>query len=984
MTVRTRFTFIIKMGILSCFLINSLFAQTLQNLRTDEISLEYYSSAHSYIIPHLARCFTTTMKYYKQFWDYQPSEPYNIFVEDFGDWANGGATAVPRNFVYVSIAPYMYVFDVAPANERMSLLMHHELVHVIAMDKATRRDRFWRKLYFGKVQQTASHPISMLYAYQTAPRKFSPRWYHEGIAVTMETWVGGGVGRALGAYDEMVFRTMVHDSAYIYHMVGLESEGTAIDFQVGANSYLYGTRFFNYLAGQYGPEKVIQWVSRTEGSRRYFSKQFKQVFGRPVAEEWSRWIDSEKRWQSDNLARIAQNPVTTFQPIVRDQVLGSVSRSFIDSTRGVLYTGVKFPGQVAHIAAIDLKTGEMRKICDVKGASTYFTTNLLFDREADRLYFTTDNYKYRDLNCINLKDDKVTRLITDVRTGDLALDPVDKSIWGVRHENGISTLVRIDPPYTDYLAIHAFQYGTDLYDLDISPDGRYLTGALTFVDGKQKLVCFEIAKLLDHQADYEELFDFELTGPANFVFSADGRYLYGTSYYSGVSNVYRYDFPARDMSIISNTATGLFRPVPVNDDSLIAFQYTAKGFVPGWIPNRTLDNVAAIKFLGQQVYEKFPEVSIWRTESPATVDLDAITTYKGDYKLWPNTRLKSAFPVVEGYKNTTALGYYCDFSNDIGYNSVKFTASYSPFNADLPESERLHFSATYHYWKWQLDFKYNPADFYDLAGPTQTSRRGYFLGTKYNSVLIWDEPRTMDYSISGGYWGNLEKMPDYQNVSASFERYFYINASLDYEYVERSQGAVDGEKGFLWSAFSRTNYVNRNLYPQLVTTLDRGFALPVNHTSVWLRSAAGISPALRAEPFANFYFGGFGNNWIDHHSEKRYREYYSFPGVELNKINGTNFVKLMTELNLPPARFRHVGITAAYPRWLRPAVFASGITTNLFAHSHNRTVYNCGGQVDMEIVLFSLFKTTLSAGYAVAIENDRRLSDEFMFSLKIL
>jgi hypothetical protein len=100
------------------------------------------------------------MKYYKQFWDYQPSEPYNIFVEDFGDWANGGATAVPRNFVYVSIAPYMYVFDVAPANERMSLLMHHELVHVIAMDKATRRDRFWRKLYFGKVQQTASHPIS--------------------------------------------------------------------------------------------------------------------------------------------------------------------------------------------------------------------------------------------------------------------------------------------------------------------------------------------------------------------------------------------------------------------------------------------------------------------------------------------------------------------------------------------------------------------------------------------------------------------------------------------------------------------------------------------------------------------------------------------------------------------------------------------------------------------------------------------------------
>ncbi|MFH1213313.1 MAG: hypothetical protein V1681_04445, partial [Candidatus Neomarinimicrobiota bacterium] len=90
-------------------------AQTLQNLRTPDLNLVYYSNAHAYIIPHLARCFTTTLNYYEQFWNYKPSEPYNIFIEDFGDWANGGASAVPRNFVYVSIAPYLYVFDVAPA-----------------------------------------------------------------------------------------------------------------------------------------------------------------------------------------------------------------------------------------------------------------------------------------------------------------------------------------------------------------------------------------------------------------------------------------------------------------------------------------------------------------------------------------------------------------------------------------------------------------------------------------------------------------------------------------------------------------------------------------------------------------------------------------------------------------------------------------------------------------------------------------------------
>ena len=44
--------------------------------------------------------------------------------------------------------------------------------------------------------------------------------------------------------------------------LGLEAEGTAIDFQVGANSYMYGTRFFGYLAYMYGPDKLVEWVKR--------------------------------------------------------------------------------------------------------------------------------------------------------------------------------------------------------------------------------------------------------------------------------------------------------------------------------------------------------------------------------------------------------------------------------------------------------------------------------------------------------------------------------------------------------------------------------------------------------------------------------------------------------------------------------------------------------------------------------------------------
>jgi len=38
-----------------------------------------------------------------------------------------------------------------------------------------------------------------------------------------------------------------------------------VDFQIGANAYLYGTRFFTWLAYVYSPEKGGWWAKPTKG-----------------------------------------------------------------------------------------------------------------------------------------------------------------------------------------------------------------------------------------------------------------------------------------------------------------------------------------------------------------------------------------------------------------------------------------------------------------------------------------------------------------------------------------------------------------------------------------------------------------------------------------------------------------------------------------------------------------------------------------------
>ena len=89
---------------------------------------------------------------------------------------------MPRNNLAVSLAPLSSPFETIAANERMNMIMNHELVHVVDDGPGRASDRMFRRLFGGKVLPIAEQPESILYFYLTAPRVAAPRWYHEGIA----------------------------------------------------------------------------------------------------------------------------------------------------------------------------------------------------------------------------------------------------------------------------------------------------------------------------------------------------------------------------------------------------------------------------------------------------------------------------------------------------------------------------------------------------------------------------------------------------------------------------------------------------------------------------------------------------------------------------------------------------------------------------------------------------------------------------------
>ena len=955
----------------------------LKQVRTEFMRLVYLSDDHYFLIPHLTRCFEKSLFFHRELFDYTPNEYVTIIFQDMDDHGYAGTTTMPYNYLTLGIEPFEHVYETSPTNERINWVMSHELMHVVAADQATGSDYFFRKVFFGKVAPTPDDPVSILYSFLTNPRRYAPRWYHEGLAVFMETWMAGGIGRAQNGYDEMVFRTMVRDSSYFYDIVGIESEGTAADFQMGQLSYLYGTRFVSYLAYQHGPESVIDWAKRQPGTKRSFARQFKQVYGQPIQDAWREWIAWEDIWQRANLDSIAQYPLTETKPVpVRN--LGSVSRSFYDPQTRSLLAAVRYPGDFAKIVAIDIDTGDMRQICDLDTPALYFVTSLAYDDSTGTLFYTTNNARgWRNLNSVDIATGKTRRLIKWARTGDIVFNKADKSLWGIMHNGGLSHIVRIPAPYDAIYDIMPLSYRQDFYDIDVSPDGEYLTGTLVGVGGESQLVRIDLEQLLAGGVELEELWEFEKNAPLNFVHSPDGRYLYGSSYLTGTANVFRFDLEAQVMEAVTNTETGLFRPIVAGPDSLLVFEYTSEGMRPVLIADTTLEDIAPVHYLGYAIAQQYPLVDEWNLGSPMTVDFDSVLVYQGDYNPFRSIRLNSVYPIVEAYKVYTGPGLRFDWSDPVGLHAADFAVSYTG-QSNVPNDERFHARFDYKHYPWNLWGAWNRADFYDLFGPSMVSRKGFQLGLRFKGFLLEEAPRTLKYGLNvARYWG-LEVLPEFQNIPTSFDDFLTFGANVAYSTAQGTIGGVEAEKGFLASLNFGSTLVRGDAFARTWANLTYGILTPLDHSSFWLRASGGSGLGPLDEPFANFYFGAFGNNYVDHGRVNRYRGTTSFPGLDIDEVGGRTFGKVGLEWTLPPLRFKKLGIPNFYATWLRLSFFGHGLVTNPEIATRREEVWDVGVQMNMKLILFFSLESTMSVGYARAFENNLEPRDELMVSLKIL
>jgi hypothetical protein len=130
---------------------------------------------------------------------------------------------------------------------------------------------------------------------------------------------------------------------------------------------------------------------------------------------------------------------------------------------------------------------------------------------------------------VDVRTGKDRMLLENASIGELAFNPTDRSLIGVRHQYGRATLVRI-PPYTDWKEIHTFMEVVPS-DLDVS-DGT-LSATMTDDRGNQHARVWKLDRRPGDTVPLSE-FAFDKPFPKACVFARRALF-YGSSYYTGTN-----------------------------------------------------------------------------------------------------------------------------------------------------------------------------------------------------------------------------------------------------------------------------------------------------------------------------------------------------------------------------------------------------------------------------------------------------------------
>lgn len=939
-----------------------------------------YREGHAHLVHHILRSAENALARLSELFAYTPQDKIVINTYDVNDYGAGSATTVPRNYIWLDLAPMEPGYENIPYNERIQWLLNHELVHIVVNDLATNVEAFNRSI-FAKVAPEQVQPLSILYSVLTNYSRYTPRWHQEGIAVFLETWLSGGFGRTLGNFDEMYFRSLVREGKAFPSDILLETKVAHHSFLVETVYYLFGERFVAHLALRFGPEKVLQWYTASANDvYKSFKQKFEDIFGEEFETAWKRFAAEEASFQQSNLSRLGAEPVT---PVVRlaDRPIGAVTQPHATLSGDTLYWGEHRAHHLADICRFVRTTRIAEELSTLPTPSMYQVASTAFDPLSGKLFYTTKNNQlYRDLWMLDVHTNERRLLFENARIGHLTVASLTHELWGVRHAGGASWLVYSAFPYDSVSHLLYFNVGEEVQGLAVNENGTFLAVVLHKPSGDRSILVVPTEPIKNRtRAAFTTITD--KGSPENPSWGRDGRTLYWNAFTNGVSNIYKTLLDSLRIVPVSHTLVGLFKPIELTTDTLFAFEFSTDGFFPVLVPNEEAQRLPAIQYLGQRIYETYTQLGNWMVNrTPA--DLDSVPpVMQTEYSGLNHLKVVSFIPIITGFQSKKVLGLFAHVSDPILNHDLIVETGLSPFH-EMRQPLQFHLKIKYDYRKeFEFGWELNGPDFYDLFNKRKRGMLGSKIRLANIHYWIYDNPQKMKQQSELALYTGVKYISD-NLVRVSTPDFFVAQTALNSQSLRRTIGSSDFESGNEYSIttmfFGSDPRAPKTGF-QLYAEWDHFTPHIVPHNVFHFKIAAGYHNANSRLSQSRFFFGGFGNRTLENVDAKQFRKVFRFPGIPIYSFGVDQFAKLMMENNFPPLRFSELSFGQHFVNHLDASVFTNILVTN----THRWFSIDVGAQANIVFKHWSNLESTLSAGAARAWLMGNP-SDEWFVSLKLL
>ena len=389
-----------------------------------------------------------------------------------------------------------------------------------------------------------------------------------------------------------------------------------------------------------------------------------------------------------------------------------------------------------------------------------------------------------------------------------------------------------------------------VFDVAISHEGQWLSMTRQGDNGEHSLLLFNTRELAQAVFDPVELLTWEDSNLGQFRFSLDDKYLIGSSYYTGVSNLWQINLETREPEMLTNTDIGLFAPLEIEPGKLLALEFKRDGLRPVSLERKVVADANAVELYGQKAYENNVEaleaVGLLKEPLPK-IDFGDVYNNITPYNVIKEMRFAGAYPILTGFTDkygwnhvTPVLGYRFFFSDPVGLSSIKLAVGMSPWSHN-DWKNKFHADFECKYYFWSLKAAWNHTDFYDLAGPMRASRKGYMVSLSYDYTNSLKAPFSRSWVASLAAYGDMDALPLYQEIEVKDIKSMQTASVYGkFSKVRTSLGGVMKEQGFELGAQGYGYLAGGKFYPSVEATADFGFLLPIDrNNSFWLRTAGG-------------------------------------------------------------------------------------------------------------------------------------------------